>query len=145
MAAEPIIRQASARAFLDQLDADLGTGALVRIYTGAAPATCETAASGTLLAEAAAGGGATLFDAATGTTTASIALSAAVSDTSAPAPGTNVAGYFRLWDSTATTCYFQGTVGATGSGDDLELASTSITQGDTVTISLLTISLPTGG
>jgi hypothetical protein len=143
MAAKPIIAQASARAFLDQLDSDLGNGALIRIYTGAAPATCETAASGTLLAEAAAGGGVTLFDAATGTTTASIALSAAVSDTSADATGT--AGYFRLYNSAGTTCYFQGNVGATGSGDDLELASTSITATDTVTISLLTISLPTGG
>lgn len=145
MAAEPIIRQADARAFLDQLDADLGNGAKVKIYTGTAPATCEDPATGSVLATAAAGGGVTLFDAATGTTTASIALSAAVSDTSAPEPGTNTAGYFRLYDSAETTCYFQGTVGATGSGDDLELASTSITQGDTVTISLLTISLPTGG
>ena len=81
---------------LDAVESTTGTAALLRIYSGAAPANCAAAASGTLLAEmtlpsdwmAAASGG-------------SKALSGTWQDASANATGT--AGHFRLLDSGGTT------------------------------------------
>ena len=117
---------------LDALESTTGTAALLRIYSGAAPANCAAAASGTLLAEmtlpsdwmAAASGG-------------SKALSGTWQDASANATGT--AGHFRLLDSGGTTCHAQGTVTATGGGGDLTLDNTSIASGQSVTITSFTI------
>ena len=117
---------------LDAVESTTGTAALLRIYSGAAPANCAAAASGTLLAEmtlpsdwmAAASGG-------------SKALSGTWQDASANATGT--AGHFRLLDSGGTTCHAQGTVTATGGGGDLTLDNTSIASGQSVTITSFTI------
>jgi len=117
---------------LDALESTTGTAALLRIYSGAAPANCAAAASGTLLAEmtlpsdwmAAASGG-------------SKALSGTWQDASANATGT--AGHFRLLDSGGTTCHAQGTATATGGGGDLTLDNTSIASGQSVTITSFTI------
>jgi hypothetical protein len=56
---------------------------------------------------------------------------------SATASATGTAAHFRLYDSGGSTCKIQGTVGA-GSGD-LSLDNTSITSGQTVTISTFTL------
>lgn len=117
---------------LDAVESTVGTAAILRIYSGAAPANCAAAASGTLLAEmtlpsdwmAAASGG-------------SKALSGTWQDASANATGT--AGHFRLLDSGGTTCHAQGTVTATGGGGDLTLDNTSIASGQSVTITSFTI------
>jgi hypothetical protein len=58
-------------------------------------------------------------------------------DTSADATGT--AGYFRILDSTGTTCHAQGTITATGGGGDLTLDNTSIASGQTVTVTSFTL------
>mgnify|MGYP000992978288 FL=1 len=55
----------------------------------------------------------------------------------ASAAGT--AGYFRIYDSTGTTCHMQGSVTATGGGGDLQLDNVSIANGQTVTISTFSI------
>lgn len=122
-------------AMLDQLEVTAGTAALFRIYSGSAPANCGTAASGTLLAEMslpsdwmnnASGGQKTLL----GTW----------EDTSANASGT--AGYFRIYDSTGTTCHCQGTVTATGGGGDVTLDNTSINSGQDVKENSFTLTAP---
>lgn len=98
----------------DAVETAIGVSAMLRIRTGAAPATCATADSGTVLATmtlpsdwmAAASAGAK-------------ALLGTWSDTSADAAGT--AGHFRIYDSAGTTAHIQGTVTATGGGGDMTL------------------------
>jgi hypothetical protein len=118
---------------LDQVETTISTAPILRILSGSPPADCATAQSGTLLAEltlpsdwmAAASGG-------------SKAKSGTWQDSSANATGT--AGYFRILDSSATTCHMQGTVTATGGGGDMTLDNTSIASGQSVTISTFTLS-----
>jgi hypothetical protein len=123
---------ATRNAQLDALTALLPNGYL-RIYSGAQPATPETAVSGTLLAELRFG--ATPFAAATGGTATANAIT---SDASADATGT--AGYFRALKSDGTTAVYDGSVGTSAS--DLNLATTSIVAAATVSISSLVITLP---
>jgi hypothetical protein len=117
---------------LDAVESTTGTAAILRIYSGAAPANCAAAASGTLLAEM------TLpSDWMAAASSGSKALSGTWQDASANATGT--AGHFRLLDSGGTTCHAQGTVTATGGGGDLTLDNTSIASGQSVTITSFTI------
>lgn len=114
-------------AMLDQIETTIGASAVLKIRTGAAPADCATADSGTVLATlslpsdwmAAASGG-------------SKAKSGTWED--ATADNTGTAAHYRLYASDGTTCHQQGTVTATGGGGDLTLVSTSITSGQPVTI-----------
>lgn len=115
---------------LDAIETTVGTSAVLKIRTGAQPADCATADSGTVLATlslpsdwlAAASGG-------------SKAKSGTWQDTSADATGT--AAHFRIYASDGTTCHMQGSVGV-GSGD-LQLDSTSITSGQQITITSFSI------
>ena len=117
---------------LDAIEATIGTSALLRFYTGPAPANCAAAATGTLVAEmnlpsdwmAAASSG-------------SKSLLGTWEDTSANAAG--IVGYFRHWDSGGTSCGIQGTVTGTGGGGDIELSNTNVALGQTVTITSFTI------
>lgn len=119
-------------AALDAIETTIGTSAILKIRTGAAPATCATADSGTVLATlnlpsdwlAAASSGAK-------------AKSGTWEDTSADNAGT--AAHFRIYASNGTTCHNQGTVTATGGGGDLTLDNTSIASGQTVTITGFTL------
>lgn len=97
---------------LDAVETTIGTSAILKIRTGAAPANCAAADSGTVLSTvnlpsdwmAAASGG-------------TKAKSGTWEDTSADAAGT--AAHFRLYASDGTTCHAQGTVTATGGGGDM--------------------------
>jgi hypothetical protein len=112
---------------LDAIEATIGTAAKLQIYSGSTPASCATAASGTKLLEdalasdwaAAASGGTKALN---GTPIAGSAL----------AGGT--AGYFRIVDSTGTTCHLQGTITASGGGGDMTIDNTSIAVGQTVNV-----------
>lgn len=112
---------------LDAIESTVGTAPILRIRTGAPPASCATADSGTVLAEmtlpsdwmAAASGG-------------SKAKSGTWQDLAANAAGT--AAHYRLYDSAGTTCHEQGTVTGTGGGGDMELDNTSIAVNQQVTI-----------
>ena len=117
---------------LDTIESTISTAATLRIRTGAQPADCSTADSGTVLAEmslptdwmAAASSGAK-------------ALAGTWEDTSANADGT--AGHFRIYDTAGTTCHIQGSITATSGGGDMELDNTSIATGQTVTITTFTL------
>jgi hypothetical protein len=143
MAANPMVSMLSARSALDALLAKLnvgGTAGRIKIFTGAMPATCETADSGTLLSTLTLS--TTAFAAATdpGTTGLATATANAItSDTNAAATGT--AGYFRAYDS-AGVCIVQGTVGT--SAADMILNTTSIVSGATVAITSWVVTLPDG-
>lgn len=124
---------ASRNAALDAIETAVGTSAVLKIRTGAVPASVGTADSGTVLATlslpsdwlAAASGG-------------SKAKSGTWEDTSADAAGT--AAHFRIYASDGTTPHIQGTVTATGGGGDMQLDNVSIASGQTVTITSFTIS-----
>jgi hypothetical protein len=95
---------------------------LIRIYNGAKPATANTALGAqTLLGELTFGNPA-FGAAANGLITAN----AITKDSSAD--NTGVAQFYRLFKSDGTTPMGDGTCGATGSGSDLEMPNTSITQ-----------------
>lgn len=119
------------------LDAELAllNSGFIRIYTGAMPATPETAASGTLLAEL------TLNATAFGAAAAGVATASAItSDTSANATGT--AGWARLFRSNGTSAGLDGDCTATGGGGFCELNSTAISAGAEVQCTSMTITLP---
>lgn len=115
---------------LDQIESTIGTSAILKIRSGAAPADCAAADSGTVLA--------TLnlpSDWLAAASSGSKAKSGTWQDASADATGT--AAHFRVYDSGGSTCHIQGTVGQ-GSGD-LSLDNTSLVAGQTVTINTFTL------
>ena len=117
---------------LDAIETAIGTSAVMMLRSGAAPADCATANSGTVLATlnlpsdwmAAASGG-------------TKALTGTWQDTSADAAGT--AAHFRVYASNGTTVHAQGTVTATGGGGDLTLDNVVLAAGQQVTITGFTI------
>jgi hypothetical protein len=127
-------RNARLDALVDLLDAGAGAATL-KLYTGSKPATVATAVTGTLLATI------TCADPAFGASSSGVATLSDPAAVDAVADGT--AGYFRAADSDGTAV-FDGTVGATGSGADLELATTSITTGLSVDITGGTLTEPAG-
>lgn len=117
---------------LDSLESTIGTSAVLKIRTGAVPANCAAADSGTVLATmtlpsdwmAAASGG-------------SKAMSGTWQDASADASGT--AAHFRIYASDGTTCHLQGSVTATGGGGDLTLDNVVLAATQLVQITSFTI------
>jgi hypothetical protein len=122
---------AGRNARLDALETVGGTAVLLRLYTGAQPANCGAAASGTLLCTmtlpsdwlAAASGGAK-------------AKSGTWSGTGAAA---GTAAHFRIWDSSGTNCLAQGSVTATGGGGDMTLDNAVIAVSQSITVNTFTL------
>ena len=117
----------------DQFETSVGTAPKLQIRTGAQPANCATADSGTLLCEltlpsdwlaAASGGAKVLAGSWTGTGAA-----------------TGTAAHFRVKDSAGTVCHMQGSVTATGGGGDMTLDNVSIASAQTVTITSFTLTV----
>lgn len=113
---------------LDAIETTISTSPTLEIRTGAVPANCAAADSGTVVATltlpsdwmAAASGG-------------SKALSGTWQDTSADATGT--AAHFRI--KQGATCHIQGTVGT--SGTDMIVDSVSFTAGQQFTVTAFTL------
>lgn len=105
-------------AILDSIETTIGTAAVLKIRTGAQPANCAAADSGTVLATLSLPSD-YLANASGGTKV----KSGTWEDTSADAAGT--AAHWRLYDTPATTCHAQGTVTATGGGGDMTVDNTS--------------------
>ena len=117
---------------LDAVETAIGTSAVLKFRTGAAPADCATADSGTVVATlslpsdwmAAASGG-------------TKAKSGTWSDTSADNSGT--IAHWRLYASDGTTCHAQGTATITGGGGDITLDAVVVTAGQTITVTSFTL------
>lgn len=109
----------------DAIETVGGAAPILRIRTGAAPASCAAADSGTVLATvnlpsdwmAAASGGVK-------------AKSGTWSDAAADATGT--AAHFRIYKADGVTCFAQGTVGT--SGADMIVSNTSFAAGQPFTV-----------
>lgn len=116
------------------LDAGVAAGKL-RIYDGTRPSNGGAATN--LLAEL------DLSDPSAGAAAAGVLTFSAISaETSAPFAGTNTATWFRMVDSDANFV-IDGNVGTSGS--DLNLNSTSITQGATVSVTNATVTAGNAG
>jgi hypothetical protein len=117
---------------LDAVETAIGVSAILKIRTGAQPATCATADAGIVLATlnlpsdwmAAASGG-------------SKAMLGTWQDASADATGT--AAHWRLYASDGTTCHAQGTITATGGGGDMTVDNTSFAAGQQFTVTGFTL------
>ena len=121
---------AIANARLDVVESTIGASAILRIRTGAPPATVASASTGTVLATvnlpsdwmAAASG-------------RSKAKSGTWTDASADATGT--AGHFEIVASDGTTVGMRGTVGT--SSADMIVNTTSFNSGETFTVNTFTL------
>lgn len=111
-----------------QIQTAVSTSGTFLIYTGTQPANCATGASGTLLCTITLPS--TFLTSSAGVTTIAGTWSA-----NAGASGT--AGYFRILDG-SSVCHVQGTCGLT-SGFDLNLNNTSITSGQTCSVTAFTV------
>lgn len=129
------LSEAVRNARLDSIETTIGGTAILRIYSGAMPASTATAVSGTMLVSmtlpadwmnAAATGQKTMLGTWSGTGDAGAST------------GTT-AGYFRIWNNGVTVCGLQGTVTATGGGGDMTLDNASIASGQTVNVSSFTL------
>lgn len=117
---------------LDAVETAIGTSAVLKIRTGAAPANCGTADSGTVLA--------TLSlpsDWMAAASSGTKAKSGTWEDTSADNTGT--AAHFRIYASDGTTCHAQGTVTATGGGGDMTVDNVSFASGQAFSITSFTL------
>lgn len=118
-------------ALLDAINAVIGSGGKLKIYSGTQPADVATSESGTLLATltlsstalAAASGGSASFNAITG-------------DTSADNTGT--ATHFSVTKSDDTRV-IEGSVGTSGS--DLNVASTSFLAGEDIEVTSFSLNI----
>jgi hypothetical protein len=117
---------------LDAIETAIGTSAVLKLRTGAAPAAITDADSGTVVATlslpsdwmAAADAG-------------SKALSGTWQDTSADNAGT--VAHFRIYASDGTTQHIQGTVTITGGGGDMTLDNNVVEAGQQITITGFTL------
>jgi hypothetical protein len=142
MTATPIISPAVAKAGLNAIAALFNSYYIV-IATGSPPANCGASDSGTVLAKPQFG--ATAFGSAADGGSTGIMTSTAntiTSDTNAANTGT--AGHFRCSSNNTLsgTIAAQGTCGT--SSADMILNTTSITSGDTVSVSSFLITFPDG-
>jgi hypothetical protein len=119
---------------LDAIETVMGASAKLQIRSGAQPANCAAAATGTLLCEialpadyqsAASGGSKTKSGTWSGTGVAA-----------------GVGGHYRIVDNAGTNCHEQGSVSGTGGGGDIELDNTNIAVGQAVTINTFTKNEP---
>lgn len=116
---------------LDAIETDIGTDPTLKLRSGAQPADCATADSGTVISTialptdwmAAASGG-------------TKAKSGTWQDASADASGT--IAHFRIYTS-GGICKLQGSVTLTGGGGDMTLDNTSAGVGQQITITSFTL------
>ena len=118
-------------AMLNAIETAVGTSPIMKIRSGAQPANCAAADSGTVLATL------SLPSDWMDTPSAGTVFNLPGSgweDTSADATGT--AAHFRIYDSGGSTCHIQGSVSVTGGGGDIQGATVTITSGQSVKVTL---------
>lgn len=120
---------------LDAIETAVGVSAVIKLKSGAQPASCAAADTGTVIASytlasdwaSAAASGSKAF---TGTP---------LQDVSADATGT--LAHYRVYASDGTTCHMQGTITATAGGGDMTVDNTSVVIGQVVNITSWTINM----
>lgn len=113
---------------LDAIETAVGTAPVLRLRTGAQPANCAAADSGTVVISytlpsdwaSPASAGSKAF------------VGSPVSTGAASASGT--LGHYRLYASDGTTCHKQGSITLTGGGGDLTVDAVAVNSGQTTQI-----------
>jgi hypothetical protein len=119
---------------LDAIETTVGTSAVLKLRSGAQPASCAAADSGTVVA--------TLNLPADWMSNASGGVKSLLGTwTDASADNANAGGamHWRLYASDGVTCHLQGTVTATGGGGEIELQNLNITAGQPINITAFNI------
>jgi hypothetical protein len=117
---------------LDAVETAIGTVPIIEFRTGAPPADCSLAATGTLLAQTA------LPSDWMAAAAAGAKAKLGVWTINGLAAG-NI-GYFRIYDSQSpSTCHMQGTVTATGGGGDMTVDNISIAAAQVATVTAFTL------
>ena len=119
-------------ASLDAIETAIGASAILRIRTGAPPANCAAARTGTVLATLA-----LPADWLAAASAGAKGLLGTWQDSAADATGT--AGHFEIMDSAGTVCHIQGNVTGTGGGGDMEIQNVSIVLGQQITVTAFNI------
>lgn len=114
---------------LDLLESTIGTSAKLRIYTGAAPANCAAAASGTMLCE--------ISLPSDWMSAASAGVKAKLGTWAGTAVAAGTAAHFRIWNTGVTVCGMQGTCGLVSG--DLSLDNNVIAVSQPVTVTSFSI------
>lgn len=117
---------------LDAVETAVGVSPILRLRTGAPPANCAAADTGTVLSSiilpsdwmGVASGG-------------SKQKAGTWQDISASAAGS--AAHFRIYDAAGASCFIQGTITITGGGGDMTLDNNVIAPGQQVTINTFTL------
>lgn len=115
---------------LDAIETRWGASPIIEFRTGAAPANCAAAATGTLLGQA---------------SLPADSMSAAAAGTKSKLGAwtfniltgilAQVIGYFRVYDAQSPSkCHLQGTVTITGAGGDMTVDNTNVSAAQVVTI-----------
>jgi hypothetical protein len=129
--------QSTAHAMLDAIEADLGASPVLYLRTGAQPATCAAADTGTLVS--------TVPMAADAFTSASAwqkAITAALADLSADNAGNLAGGHWRIKTSGNVT-KLQGSITADGGGGDMTVNNTNVVAGQQIDVASFAIGFPT--
>lgn len=126
--------QSTAHAMLDAIETDIGASPILTLRSGAPPATCATADSGTLIATIA-----MAADAFANAAAWAKAIAATISDLSADNAGT--LGHWRIKTSGAVT-KLQGTITATGGGGDMTVDNTNVTATQQIDVTSFAINFP---
>lgn len=116
----------------DAIETTIGASAIMKIRSGAAPASCATADSGTVLATLA-----LPADWMAAASAGSKAKSGTWEDASADADG--IAAHWRIYASDGTTCHWQGTVTGTGGGGDMEVSNVNFASGQAFSVTAFTL------
>lgn len=119
---------------LDAIETTIGVSAVLKLRSGAAPATCATADTGTVVATM------TLPSDYMSAGAAGVkALLGTWQDTAADAANAGGAMHWRIYESTGVTCHMQGTVSVTAGGGEIELQNLTIALGQQITITAFNI------
>jgi hypothetical protein len=122
-------------ALLDSIETTIGASAILKMRSGAIPANCAAADSGTVIATLA-----LPADWMGAASNGAKALTGTWQDTAADSAGT--VGHFRIYAVDGTTCHMQGTVTATGGGGDLTLDNIVVAIDEPITVTGFTLTAP---
>lgn len=127
---------AARNARLDAIETVLGTGAVLELRTGAAPANCAAASSGSLLARANIPAGSPT-DAFLAAASGSKAKDGAWTLTGI---GAGDIGHFRIFSvGSPDVCHIQGSVTATGGGGDMTVDNVNVAISQVITVNTFTL------
>ena len=123
--------EAVRNARLDAVESTIGTAPKLRLLTGTMPADCSVADSGTLIH--------TLTLPSDWMAAAATGQKVKAGTWSGTSGGAGTVGYYRIYNSANTVCHEQGTVIVTGGGGAMTIDNTTITIGQTITVTLKTL------